>query len=209
MLAFTLILACLGSAFSLTPTLGGNSDLLSLLLKLQQNNLNSQNNVLNPSLGGAFGGLCGTLQAENARLKNMLSIALQLGQTQCNAIPTGGFNLNQGLTQGLNQGLFQSNPQDLLKKALQPKVSLKKVWVTPTPTMSTYEETSSHYATVTETDYSEIPIILRGKKIYTTIKDTYLTTGKRKGTRQGNMWGEKKRSRQVLLWGCNAQLGAI
>lgn len=70
--------------------------------------------------------------------------------------------------------------QILLNQAVQnkPTISLKTVLVTPTPTMSTFVETTSYVTTVVEEIVSKVPIILRGNKVITTIIEPTTVTGK-------------------------------
>ena len=57
----------------------------------------------------------------------------------------------------------------LLKQAnsapVQPSISLKSELVTPAATWTTSMTTTSYVTTVTHTETSEVPIILRGKKV--------------------------------------------
>ena len=59
-----------------------------------------------------------------------------------------------------------------------PKVSVESVLVTPSATWSTVVESSSYLTTVTESLTTELPIILRGSKVVTTIIEPTILTGK-------------------------------
>jgi hypothetical protein len=74
--------------------------------------------------------------------------------------------------------------KDLLERSVGGGVPLhgsnnelvSSVLVTPTPVWQTEESTTSFVTTVTETASTEVPIILRGKKIITTILNEVVKT---------------------------------
>ncbi len=57
-------------------------------------------------------------------------------------------------------------------------MSVESVLVTPSATWSTVVESSSYLTTVTESLTTELPIILRGSKVVTTIIEPTILTGK-------------------------------
>lgn len=121
---------------------------------------------------------CSSLRKQNKLLRQMILSV------------TGGEDINNLDFVSRDQRLLGSastiNDQDtaavLLEQAVDgpavPTTSLQSILVTPTATWTTATSTTSYVTTVTHTITSEVPIILRGKRVVTTIlePDTQVVT---------------------------------
>lgn len=140
------LLATLKQNPSLISSLQANPQLLSTLLASQQ--------IQQPVVDQ-----CASVKKQNKLLRQMiLSVA-------------GGHDLGQdldilGLASEQDQKVI--NPTEALLQQVarqQPQISLSTILVTPTPTWTTSMTTTSYITTVTHTETSEVPIILRGAKV--------------------------------------------
>lgn len=177
---------------SLIQTIRSNPALVQSLLLQQQKSASSSvpQKVLYPfssSKGLSDLGLtdqCSALRHQNARLKQII-------RAFTDDVPPAAALLHGGLGGGgdnllLNQALGRSqrelNPaQLLLQQAVQdttPKISVQKVLVTPSATWSTVVSSSLYETTVTTSLSTEVPIIIRGNKVYTTIVQPHVQTGR-------------------------------
>ncbi len=139
---------------------------------------------------------CGALRIQNARLKQMISAVLE-GKDVASSSDLGlssspkrrtGF-LEEALSHGHHVGRSQGGrPQRELNKAQlllnrvaqenkEPRVTVERVLVTPSATWSTVVDSSTFVTTITESLTTELPIILRGSKVITTIIEPTVLTG--------------------------------
>ncbi len=146
---------------------------------------------------------CSALRVQNARLRQMISAVLEGKDLppSSSSLPSDLTSKRRTdfLTEALNHGHhFQSSggggrglgrPQRELNKAQlllnrvaqenkEPRVSLERVLVTPSATWSTLVDSSTFVTTVTESLTTELPIILRGSKVITTIIEPTVLTGR-------------------------------
>ena len=137
------------------------------------------NKNLNEALGDG-GGQCAALRQQNKRLKQ---IVRALTETDSGLPPP-----TRGVSSSENHLLFAAGPRSqrelnpaqlLLQQAVEvPSVSVTRVLVTPTPTFSTDVQTTSYQTVITTSVTTELPILVRGQKIVTTIIEPTSQTGK-------------------------------
>lgn len=180
-----LLLQTLKQNPALISSLQSNPQLLkSLLLQTQQQQ--KQQLQPKPSLPLSFNqqprrlsqepiDQCANLRKQNKLLRQMIFSVT--GSDPADILPdfreqprSNGIDPTQNL---LNQLQGVSNPEPP-----KPSVSYKSVLVTPSATWTKSEWTTSYVTTVTHTETSKVPILLRGQRVVTTIleSDTQVVT---------------------------------
>ena len=179
---FQTLLLALQRNPALLQQLRGNPNLVKGLLLQQQQQKSS------PASSIPLTDTCSDLRKQNARLKQMISAVLDGRDVDRLLFNEGGLK-SSGLFPLANQArsqreLSQSAAKNLLNQAViakppQPEVSLRSLLVTPTPTWTEVVATTSYETAVTREVTTELPIIVRGNKVYTTIVEPTVLTGEK------------------------------
>lgn len=175
---------------ALISSLQNNPELLkSLLLQTQRQNQQQQQQIqqAKPSLPQALQqrrrlspepqqvDQCSTLRKQNKLLRQMIFSVT--GSDPADLLPE--FREQPRSFVDPTQA-FLNQLQGVSQKAEPPKLStsLKSVLITPSATWTTSEMTTSYITTVTHTETSKVPILLRGQRVVTTILeyDTQVVT---------------------------------
>lgn len=175
---------------ALISSLQNNPELLkSLLLQTQRQNQQQQQQIQQPkpSLPQALQqrrrlspepqqvDQCSTLRKQNKLLRQMIFSVT--GSDPADLFPE--FREQPRSFVDPTQA-FLNQLQGVSQKAEPPKLStsLKSVLITPSATWTTSEMTTSYITTVTHTETSKVPILLRGQRVVTTILeyDTQVVT---------------------------------
>ena len=114
---------------------------------------------------------CSALKKQNKLLRNMvLSVAGEDTLNQLDILAPVHSRRDKLLDPAAALLLNQAQ-NSIVQPPPQPSISLKSELVTPPATWTTSMTTTSYVTTVTHTETSEVPIILRGKKVRTVRKD--------------------------------------
>jgi len=179
---------------AISPSATTGSQWQALLLAIQQNPALTRQ--LRASPGGptlaALEDDCSAVRAENLRLKQLLATLLS-ERTTTNSQPRlqGKELLAQALTGGVHSPTQRSQrelspAQRLLNQVAQrnvagggskPWTAVQQVLVTPTATWSEVVQSSTYLTTVSSDVTTELPILLRGSKVTTTIVEPSMFTG--------------------------------
>lgn len=164
---------CFAQLQQLLSTLQQNPALLSTLQsnpELLRSLLSSTGGLSQPPVShqpvSQFEDECSAIKKQNKLLRNMvLSVAGEDSLNQLDILAP--VNRRDKLLDPAAALLL--NQKQIVQSPAQPSISLKSELVTPPATWTTSMTTTSYVTTVTHTETSEVPIILRGKKVVTTI----------------------------------------